>query len=53
MLGIEYFGNSDHYCFEKYDISDLASDVVLFFDFLNFFISCFCFWTYFRSYLMK
>ena len=22
MLGVEYFGNLEHYCFEKYDISD-------------------------------
>ena len=24
MLGIEYFGNLEHYCFEKYDISEFA-----------------------------
>ena len=25
MFGIEYFGNLEHYCFEKYDISDFFS----------------------------
>ena len=28
MLGIEYFGNLKHYCFEKYDISDFFSQSV-------------------------
>ena len=27
MLGIEYFGNLEHYCFEKYDISDFSVNV--------------------------
>ena len=25
MLGIEYFGNLEHYCFEKYDITNFFS----------------------------
>ena len=25
MLGIEHFDNLEHYCFEKYDISEFAS----------------------------
>ena len=28
MLGIEYFGNPKHYCFEKYDISDFSVNLV-------------------------
>ena len=28
MLGIEHFGNLEHYCFEKYDISEFASPYV-------------------------
>ena len=27
MLGIEYFDNLEHYCFEKYDISDLFQSI--------------------------
>ena len=27
MLGIEYFDNFEHYCFEKYDISDLFQSI--------------------------
>ena len=25
MLGIDYFGNLKHYCFEKYDTSEISS----------------------------
>ena len=28
MLGIEYFGNLEHYCFEKYDIWEFFSQTV-------------------------
>ena len=28
MLGIDYFGNVEHYCFEKCDISDFFSQSV-------------------------
>ena len=28
MLGIEYFGNLEHYCCEKYDVSDFFSQSV-------------------------
>ena len=28
MLGIEYFGDLEHYCFEKYDITDFFSQFV-------------------------
>ena len=57
MLGIEYFGNLEHYCFEKYDIWDFFNQSVtssmtsyklkgklwnLANDFLNFLISYFC-----------
>ena len=28
MLGIEYFGDLEHYCFEKYDITDFSSQFV-------------------------
>ena len=28
MLGIEYLGNLEHYCFEKYDISDFFGQSV-------------------------
>ena len=27
MLGIEYFDSLEHYCFEKYDISDLFQSI--------------------------
>ena len=28
MLGIEYFGNLEHYCFEKNVISDFSVDLL-------------------------
>ena len=28
MLRIEYFGNLEHYCFEKYDILEFFSQTV-------------------------
>ena len=27
MLGVEYIDNLEHYCFEKYDISDLFQSI--------------------------
>ena len=29
MLEIEYFGSLEHYCFEKYDISDFFNQSVM------------------------